>query len=556
MPSLSMESSMPPKEVLNKQGDGDLVKENASQAKDNNEPAVTEKTSTDSPEYPYTVFNLREKYMIAIICGISGFWSAVSNNIYFPIIYTIENKFHVTEELANVSVVLYFLLQGIAPMFSASMADSIGRKPVVIFCCGVFVIACACIGDSNVYWLILVLRCVQAAGIAPVIAINSGICADLAPRSKRASLIGFTSGIQLLAQSIGALLGGVLASGFHSWRAIFWFLSIGGGVTMILSFFILPETKRSIVGNGSIPPKKFINKSPIWLVPHFKKKLTNDIETLELNTAQSLLSKLFDVPKIVTNIDVICVLIPASFYYTTWTMMFTSLSTTLQEVRGYSVLRVGLCFLAPGIAGTIGSFANGKILDWYYKKCHQKYREQLSEWEAKYGNDSSSSNSMIHDDTNVIPAKPQFSIFKVRLAMLFPCSILFISGLLIFSWCLEKNAPLAPVLIGTFLTSLVNAPYVGSSMNLLADMYPDKTSTGAACVNLSRCLMAACGVAALSRMQDAMGIGGCFTLMAGFCGLSLIPLWIVTCHGQRWLDERIEKERLAEEKKQDITEKV
>lgn len=503
------------------------IEEEVEDQEDQDHPVVTRTRLV--VEYPHSIFNNSEKYTIALICGISGFWSAVSANIYYPIIYTIEQKFHVTEELANVSVVLYFVFQGIAPMFTASIADAIGRKPVVLACCVIYVVACVCLAVSNTYGLILFLRCVQAAGIAPVIAINSGVCADLATRATRGSLIGFTSGIQLLAQALGALIGGLLASGFNSWRSIFWFLAIGCGVTAVVSFFFLPETKRTIVGNGSIPPKKFINKSPLWLIPHYKKKLTNDLPTLEAkDKSQTLLSKLFDVPVIASNKEIFMVLFPCSLYFTSWSMMFTSLSTTLQTKRHYSVQRVGLCFLAPGIAGSMGSFMSGRLLDLYYRHYHAKYQKAIEKYQASK-----------EDPT---AKKPEFNIFQCRLSMLFPCGCLFSSGLLIFGWCLDTDQPLAAILIGTFMASLVNSPFVSVSTNLLADLYPSKTSTSTATVNLFRCLIAACGVSALSKMQLALTIGGCFTLMAGFCMLSLIPLYVVMWKGSQWVRKRQQKE--------------
>lgn len=491
---------------------------------DSKKSSLTTDVTTETPPYPYTVFNKKEKYFIAFICGTSAFWSAVLGNIYYPIIYTIEKDFNVSEELANTSVVLYLLLQGLSPMFTASVADTVGRKPVVLACCIVYIVVCCCIAKSNVYWLILVLRCLQAGGIAPVVAINSGVAADLATRANRGSLIGFSSGIQLLAMAVGALLGGLLAAGFHSWRAIFWFVAIGCGVTTVMSFLFLPETKRSIVGNGSIPPKRFINKSPLWLIPHFKKKLTNDAALLEPNNAKSIVRKLLDVPIIVSRYEIIMILLPTSLYFATWTMMFTSLSTTLQSARGYSVLHVGLCFIAPGVAGSTGSFISGRVLDRVYKYFFKKHEKALERWEkTKEG------------------PKPILNLFKCRLIILFPAALIYNSGVLIFAWSLGEGAPLAPVLIGAFMASLVNSSYVAASTNLLADLFPTMTSTSTACVNFTRCVMSACGVAAIAKMQAKLTVGGCFTLMVGLCVLGLIPLWIVMHKGMDWHMKRLQK---------------
>ena len=49
-------------------------------------------------------------------------------------------------------------------------------------------------------------------------------------------MVGAVSGLQLAGNGIGGLVGAALISGFHTWRAIFIFLAIGGGVTFIFAF--------------------------------------------------------------------------------------------------------------------------------------------------------------------------------------------------------------------------------------------------------------------------------------------------------------------------------
>lgn len=481
-------------------------------------------STNEVDEYPYTVFSTSEKYMIAGVCGILGFWSAISGNIYYPIIFIMEKQFHVTEEMANVSVVMFFILQATAPMVTASIADQMGRKPVVLWCCFIYVVACVCLAVSNKYGLILFLRCVQAAGIAPVVAVNSGVCADLATRANRGSLLGFTSSIQLFAQAIGSLIGGLLTSGFGSWRAVFWFLAIGCGATAVLSFFLLPETNRTIVGNASIVPAKFINRSPLWLIPHFKRKQTNDMPTLAEKRHATLAQKLLDVPVIVHHKEIWPMLITAGLHFTCWTMMCASLSTTLQSKYGYPVRKVGLCFIAPGVASSIGSVVSGRLLDYFYKIGARKHKEKIAELDQA--------------------EPPEMDIFKVRIPMLFPCGWVFLAGLLVFGWCLDKHTSLAGILIGAVLTSCVNSPFVSVSTNLLADLYPTKTSTSTACVNLVRCLMAGCGIAALSRMQSSLTIGGCFTLLSGLCMVSQILIYVVMKRGNCWRNDRHAKHNI------------
>ena len=53
-----------------------------------------------------------------------------------------------------------------------------------------YIAACLALGFTEVYWLLVVLRCVQAAGSASVIAIGAGTMGDVSVPSERAGFVG------------------------------------------------------------------------------------------------------------------------------------------------------------------------------------------------------------------------------------------------------------------------------------------------------------------------------------------------------------------------------
>lgn len=59
------------------------------------------------------------------------------------------------------------------------------------------VLSLACVGlalvPTNAYWLLMVLRCLQAAGSASTIALGAGVIADIAERSERGGFFGLFS---------------------------------------------------------------------------------------------------------------------------------------------------------------------------------------------------------------------------------------------------------------------------------------------------------------------------------------------------------------------------
>lgn len=495
----------------------------------------------------YSVFSIKEKYFIVLLTGFTSFWSAISAPIFYPILDPVKQQFNLNEEIINLAVVIYFIFQGVSPMFIASIADKIGRKPAYLFCCLIYVIADVIIATSKSFGEMLVFRCFQAIGISPVIALNSGVCADLNIPSKRGKLLGLSTSIQLMAQSIGGLVGSLLTYRFKTWASVFWFLAIGCGVNLFLSFFLLPETKRSIVGDGSVKPKKLMNMSPVWLIPHFRKKQVNNLETLEKPNTQPLLLKLMDVPRIIFHKEIALVLYPSALFYTSWTMSLTAMSTVLSSEYGFSILKIGLCFLAPGIGGTCGSLLCGRMLDLFYKMYNKKHKRAVDKYKRTKKCSLNGSSFETSGDLERNEKEPEFDHFKCRLPVMFPYGIVNIFGLLLFGWSLNNHLSLPPILIGSFLICLTYNPFNTVSISLIIDLYPSKSSTGAACVNFSRCLIAACGVAALSKMTASMGVGGCFTLMAGLCAAGLVPIYVTMLRGTHWRKQDALKKAKKEE---------
>jgi len=65
-------------------------------------------------------------------------------------------------------------LNAIAPMLFGTLSDSIGRRLVLSFCLGVLALACVGLAlmPTDAYWLLMILRILQAAGSASTVAIG------------------------------------------------------------------------------------------------------------------------------------------------------------------------------------------------------------------------------------------------------------------------------------------------------------------------------------------------------------------------------------------------
>lgn len=483
----------------------------------------------NKPLAPFSVFTSNEKYLIVLLCCLLAFWAAISGPIFFPALPVIREQFNVGEELLNIAVVMYFLLQGLAPMVSCSLSDKYGRRPVIIASGVIYIAANIGLARCQSFGVLLFLRCLQSAGISPMFPVSSALIGDVVERHERGRYVGLQAGVPLIGIAIGGLVGGLLVKRY-GWRGIFWFLAIGAGVSVIVVVTLLPETKRSIVGDGSVEVKAFYHKSLLWKIPRFRRKLVDHrLETINNEPKIGIWQrKKNEAPKLFVKREVFMVLIPTSIFYSTWNMLLTTLTNSLSSEYHYSVFKIGLCYLAPGIGGIISSVVCGRIIDWVYAKYKKNLDQKIQEYAM-----------LIEEEKSAAAGSgaPEYNAFRARLPTSLPFAAICSCGFLIFGWCIGTKQPLVAVLIGIFVGTSCVTPFVTIPVALFVDLYPLKAATSVACINLGRCLAAAVGIAALDKMESSLTVGGSYLLMIGLGCVSLIPFCMVIVYGKKWHNE-------------------
>lgn len=441
---------------------------------------------------PLSIYHPWEKYMICFLGGLAGFWSSISSPIYVPVLSQIQQAFGVNEAQVNITIVVYSIFQGAGPLLFSSMADSVGRRPIILSCLLMYMAVNCILAVNRNFAGLIVLRCIQACCIAPTIALGSGVASDITTKAERASFIGLTTGLALLGQAFGAFIGGMISSAF-GWRAIFWFLSICAGATFIVLFIFLPETGQSIVGpTGGVEPQKFrfLMLAPVMRLPHFKSRLMkNRVDELLLPPPKKV--NLLKPLKVLTQKQAILTLIPASLCYSLWLMMLTSLSHALTKHYGYSLQQVALAYIPCGAGGLLGSLSIGKLLDVSFSRYQKK--------------------SLANGST--------FNVLQSRLIVSAMPSLVCVCSALLFAWSLQEHGPVALVIIASCLIAYGAMCWLTISSTVVVDLRPTESSGACAIVNLTRCWCAAIFVGCLDNMEQ-MGFGWCYTLMAILCGVS------------------------------------
>ncbi|CAI4213973.1 unnamed protein product [Parascedosporium putredinis] len=331
----------------------------------------------DEPTQLHTIFDRRQKVVIVFLVATAATFSGFASNIYFPALPTVASDLNVSIELVNLSVTTYLIFQGLAPSVWGPLSDVKGRR--IAYCCTFLVFLGACIGlaETKNYATLAALRCLQSAGSASTIAIGSGVIGDITTREERGGFMGIFQAGLLTPTAIGPIIGGALSDAF-GWRSVFWFLAIYCGVFLVFLIALLPETLRSVIGNGSRVPSNILARYPL----RFYQRTTKvDWSVADVDSSSLGPKKHVDVTgpfRILGTKYATPIVVFVAIYYAVWQMSITAMSSLFKEEYGLSDTHIGLSFIANGVGSMVGTLVTGKILDFDYRRMKKKHEIHIA----------------------------------------------------------------------------------------------------------------------------------------------------------------------------------
>ncbi|KAH6962622.1 major facilitator superfamily domain-containing protein [Ilyonectria sp. MPI-CAGE-AT-0026] len=461
-------------------------------------------------EEPYSIYTKHEKWFIVTMVAIAGLYSPLPANIYFPAIPTLAVEFGESIEALNQSVTTYLIFQGVSPMLWGPLSDRYGRRPVFLICLTILIGSCIGLAlcPTSAYWLLLVLRCLQAGGCASTIALGMGVCGDITVPEERGGFVGFFNLGPMLAPCIGPAIGGVLSEKL-GWRSIFWFLVIMAVVCFLLIWLFLPETLRAISGNGAVPMAG-IHRALVPLVGPKGKRPADMIQGPRQKGPINPFP-IFALP------DIVITLIFTGVVYAVNYTVTSTISSAFADVYPWlSETVLGLSYLPTGLGMILGSTFVGKLLDWDYARIKKQMTEN--------------------------GGLSNFPKERARLRTMPTHLVVFVMALVGWGWAVETKTHMAAPLVLQVILGWTSISILNTTMTLNVDILQKRSSAATACTNLIRCLLAAVLVSVIERMTSRLGYGWTYVLLGAICLLMLPLFYVVMNYGPRWRRKREEKE--------------
>ncbi|KAF5343027.1 hypothetical protein D9758_011113 [Tetrapyrgos nigripes] len=497
----------------------------------------TTTTTTKTTKAPYSVYSKNEKWFIVLVIAVSGLFSPLTANVYFPAIPAMAKAFNKSTELINLTITMYMVFQGIAPMFFGALADYVGRRLIYASCLAILSLSCVGLAlcPTDAYWLLMVLRCVQATGSTSTIALGAGVIGDIAEPFERGGFIGTYGVGPLVGPAIGPVIGGALV-GSLGWRLIDILVPCNSRRNSMHNDIVNPpRNSPSHRGNGSILPPPLL--CPIIPIVAGYKKTSASGPTEEDLETKSTKKKFRNPFTLLLSPDISLLLFFNGTVSSVYYAVTVSISSIFVKIYPFlSEIEIGLCFLCIGGGMTIGSIVSGKILDREYHSVSKTYRL------SKMGDDSGEL------DVKAARDDPDFPIEYARLRATAYYMVLFIGAVMGYGWCIQEVTHISVPLILQFFIGLSAILFLNAVQTVIVDLVPTQSSSAAACNNLFRGVLGAVLTSVIDLILNALTAGWTYVLLGGICALLTPLVWVVIKIGPTYRKKRREKEMWEAEK--------
>lgn len=184
----------------------------------------------------------RSSYLgLILILGLISMLMPLAIDMYLPSFPTIAQYFGVDDGQVQMTLNSYIMGFAIGQLFYGPMADSIGRKPVILAGVIIFALAsAACALVESINWFIN-FRFIHGFAAAAASVVINALMRDMFSRDEFARGMSFVTLVMTVAPLLAPILGGMLMIWF-SWHSIFWSISFAAVIAVILVTLFIKET--------------------------------------------------------------------------------------------------------------------------------------------------------------------------------------------------------------------------------------------------------------------------------------------------------------------------
>ncbi|RZJ57706.1 MAG: Bcr/CflA family efflux MFS transporter [Acidovorax sp.] len=181
------------------------------------------------------------QWALAALLAVLGMLGPFSIDTYIPAFTGIATALGATPVEMQQTLSAYLFGFAFMNLFHGALADSFGRRPVVLCGIAMFTIASAGCALSQSIGQLIAFRALQGLSTGAGIVVSRAVIRDMFPPARAQQVMSQVTIYFGVAPAIAPIVGGWLF--VHTgWHSIFWFLTLVGVVLWVANFKLLPET--------------------------------------------------------------------------------------------------------------------------------------------------------------------------------------------------------------------------------------------------------------------------------------------------------------------------
>ncbi|MCK6897113.1 Bcr/CflA family multidrug efflux MFS transporter [Enterobacter bugandensis] len=180
-------------------------------------------------------------FKIVFILGLLAMLMPLSIDMYLPALPVISAQFGVPAGSAQMTLSTYILGFALGQLLYGPMADSLGRKPVILGGTLVFAAAAVACALAQSIDQLIIMRFLHGLAAAAASVVINALMRDIYPKEEFSRMMSFVMLVTTIAPLVAPMAGGAVLVWF-SWHAIFWILALAALLASAMIFFFIDET--------------------------------------------------------------------------------------------------------------------------------------------------------------------------------------------------------------------------------------------------------------------------------------------------------------------------
>jgi DHA1 family bicyclomycin/chloramphenicol resistance-like MFS transporter len=181
------------------------------------------------------------RWALAVLLATLGMLGPFAVDTYLPAFAGIARSLDATPLQMQQTLSAYLLGFAVMNLFHGALADSFGRRPVVLTGVAMFTVASVGCAMSEHIGALVAFRALQGASTGAGIVVSRAVIRDLFPPADAQRMMSQVTIYFGVAPAVAPIIGGWLFVHL-GWRAVFWFLAAVGVAIWLGVWRALPET--------------------------------------------------------------------------------------------------------------------------------------------------------------------------------------------------------------------------------------------------------------------------------------------------------------------------